>query len=83
MGVGNEHQIDVGQMVMGQAGMAQSPRDKQPIGPVGVHQNISMGSLDQEGGVADPRDAELSGFKPRKNGGGTIAMAPPGRKKSW
>jgi len=82
VGVGDEHQINVGQMVMCQAGMAQSPGDKQPIGPVGVHQNVSMGSLDQERGVADPGDAELSRFEPGKNRGGTVAMAPSGGKKS-
>jgi hypothetical protein len=41
-----------------------------------------MGSLNQEGSVADPGDADLACFKFRKDGGKMLACTPLARKKS-
>lgn len=75
MGVGDKNQVDVGQMMMRETGMAQSADHQEPIGPVGVDQDIAVGSLNQKGGMADPGEANLPGLGLREDGSGAIAMA--------
>ena len=55
--------------------MTQSAGDKQPIGPVGIHENVSVRPLDEERGVTNPSDADLFWFELGKDGAGTVAMA--------
>jgi hypothetical protein len=74
MGMGDEDEVDVGQMVMRQAGVPQATDDEEPVGPVGIDENVSMGPLNQERCVPDPGEANLTGFQSGKDGGSSIAM---------
>ena len=82
MGVRDENEVDGGKVVVGESGVAEPPNDKKPVGPVRIDKNVAMGSLNQEGSVADPGDADLACFKFRKDGGKMLACAPLARKKS-
>jgi uncharacterized membrane protein YvbJ len=82
MGVGDENKVDGGKVVVGESSVTKAPNDKKPVGPVRIDKNVAMGSLNQEGSVADPGDADLAGFKFRENGGEMLASAPLSRKKS-
>ena len=82
MGVGDENKVDGGKVVVGESSVAEAPNDKKPVGPVRIDKNVAMGSLNQKGGVADPGDADLAGFKFRKDGRKMLACAPLARKKS-
>jgi hypothetical protein len=81
VGVGDEHEVDVGQMMMGEAGMAEAADHQQPVSPVGVDQNVAVGPLNQEGGVTDPGDADLAVLQFGKKGCWAVAMAPLAGKK--
>ncbi len=82
MGMSDENEVDGGKVVVVQPGVAKTPNDKKPVGPVGIDKNVAMGSLNQKGGVANPRDANLACFKFRKDGGKLLACTPLARKKS-
>ncbi len=82
MGVGDENKVDGGKVVVGESSVAEASNDKKPVGPVRIDKNVAMGSLNQEGSVADPGDADLACFKFRKDGGKMLASAPLARKKS-
>ncbi len=81
MGMSDENEVDGGKVVVVQPGVAEAPNDKKPVGPVGIDKNVAMGSLNQKGGVANPRDANLACFKFRKEGRKPLACAPLARKK--
>jgi len=76
MGVGDEHQVDVGQVVMGQTGMAKAADDEQPIRPVGIDKDVGFGALDQKGRMANPSQTNLPVFQLGKNRLGTVAVSP-------
>jgi hypothetical protein len=82
MGVRDENKVDGGKVVVGESSVTKAPNDKKPVGPVRIDKNVAMGSLNQEGSVADPGDADLAGFKFRKDGRKMLACAPLARKKS-
>ena len=82
MGMSDENEVDGGKVVVGESSVAEAPNDKKPVGPVRIDKNVAMGSLNQEGSVADPGDADLACFKFRKDGGKLLACAPLARKKS-
>ena len=82
MGVRDENKVDGGKVVVGESSVTKAPNDKKPVGPVGIDKNVAMGSLNQEGSVADPGDADLACLKFRKDGGKMLACAPFARKKS-
>ena len=60
MGVGDEHEVDVGQVVDVEAGVLDALEDLQPLGPDRVDEDAGARGLDEEGGVADPGDADLA-----------------------
>lgn len=60
MRVGDEHQINVGEMVVSQSGVTKSSYDQQPVGPIWIDEDIAMWTLNQKGGVPDPGDGNLS-----------------------
>ena len=82
MGVGDENKVDGGKVVVGESSVAEASNDKKPVGPVRIDKNVAMGSLNQEGSVADPGNADLACFKFRKDGRKMLPCAPLARKKS-
>lgn len=82
MSVGDEHQINVGEMVMSQSGVTKSSYDQQPVGPIWIDEDIAVWTLNQKGGVPDPGDGNLSLPQFRKNGGSVGSVAPLAGKKS-
>jgi len=67
---------------MGEAGMAEAADHQQPVGPVWIHENVAMGTLDQKGGMADPSQTHLPGLEFGKDRGGSVPMAPLAGEKS-
>lgn len=59
MGVGDEDEVDVGEVVELESGVLDAFDDFEPLGPVGVDEDGGAGGLDEEGGVAGPGDADL------------------------
>lgn len=81
VGMGDENQVDIRQVMAGQARMPKTTDDQKPIGPVRIHQDVSLGPLNQERGVSDPGDADLPVLWLWENRGLPVAMAPfPGEK---
>jgi hypothetical protein len=80
MGMGDQDQVNVRQMFNGQPGMAQSPDDQHPIGPIGVDQNIMLVSLNQKGGMSDPGQPNLARVDFRKDGTVTRLPSFPGEE---
>lgn len=68
MGVGDEDEIDIWEVIKRNAGMFLAPDDPEPIGPIRIDQNIESRGLNKKRGVPDPGQAELVGFEFRKNG---------------
>jgi len=81
VGVGDENQIDRGEVMVGKSGMAQSTDHKKPVRPVRVDQNVPLMALDEEGCVTDPRDADLALAEFWENGGRSVPMAAFSGKK--
>jgi hypothetical protein len=81
MSVGNQNKVDGGEVVMGQAGVAESANDKEPVGPVRVDENVCLRGLDEKRGMADPGDAKLPFFQFGKDGRGSVPMTPLTSKK--
>ena len=59
MSVRDQHQINIGQVIKGQARSFESLDDNQPIGPIRVDQDIESLRLQQERGMPNPRDSHL------------------------
>ncbi len=59
VGVGDEDEIDGGEVVKLEAGVLDALDDLEPLGPVWVDEDAVLGGLDKEGGVADPGDADF------------------------
>ena len=81
MGVGDENQIDRGEVMVGESGVAQTAHHEKPVGPVRIHQNVCLMALNEEGGMSDPRDADLPLAEFWKNGGRSVPMAAFSGKK--
>ena len=48
MGVGDQDEINVGKVMMGQPRMPKSPDHQNPIRPVRIHQDVAAGSLEEK-----------------------------------
>lgn len=81
MGMSDENEVDGGKVVVGESSVAEAADDEKPVGPVGIDENISVGTLDQKRGVANPGDTDFSCFELRKDGGKVIALTSLPRKK--
>ena len=62
MRVRQQHEIDWRQIINLQAGTLDTFQHEQPIGKVGVDQDIQVGELDQEGCMPDPGDGHFAGL---------------------
>ena len=62
--------------------MPKAANHEQPVGPVGVDQNVAVRPLNQEGSVTDPGDADLAMFQFRKKRCLAIAVTPLAGEKS-
>ena len=82
MGMSDENEVDGGKVVVGESSVAEAADDEKPVGPVGIDENISVWTLNQKRGVANPGDTDLSCFELRKDRGKMLASAPLARKKS-
>ena len=79
--MGDEDEVDVGKMVVGQAGVAETADHEEPVRPIGVHENVSVWPLNEERGVADPGEADLAVLELGKNRSGAVVMTPFARKE--
>ena len=61
VGVGEEDEVDGGEVGDTDAGAALATQDDQAGGEDGVDEDVFAGELEEEGGVADEGDAELRG----------------------
>ncbi len=68
MRVGDEDEVDVGQVGDGEAGALEPLDDDEPVGPVGIDEDVVPRRLDEERGVADPGDGDLAGLEFGENG---------------
>ena len=75
VGVGDENQINRGEVMVGKSGMAQAADHEEPVGPVRVDQNVPLVALNEEGCMTDPCDADLPLPEFWENGGRSVPMA--------
>ena len=68
-------------MMMREAGMAEAADHQQPVGPIGINQNVPVGTLDQKGSVPDPGDTDLAVLQFWKERRLAVVMAAFARKK--
>jgi hypothetical protein len=59
MGVRDQNQVDGGKVAKRDSGMFDALDDLQPLRPIRVDEDTVLGSLNKEGGVPDPRHANL------------------------
>ena len=81
MGMSDENEVDGGKVVVRESCVAETADDEKPVGPVGIDENISVWTLDQKRGVANPGDTDLPCFELGKDGGKVIALTSLPRKK--
>ena len=62
VGMGQQHQVNRRQILDLQAGTFDPLEQEQPVGEVRVNQDVEIGELDQERGVANPGDGHLAVF---------------------
>jgi hypothetical protein len=67
VGVRNEHEVDVRQVVDGQPGALEPPDDDEPVGPVRVDEDVVPRRLDEERRMADPGQADLAALELGEN----------------
>jgi len=60
MGVGDENEVDAGEVVEMDAGMFDAFNDFKPASPVGVDEKVESADLHEERGVPDPGDADFA-----------------------
>ena len=68
-------------MMVREAGMAEAADHQQPVGPIGINQNVPVGTLDQKGSVPDPGDTDLAMLQFWEERRLAVAMAAFARKK--
>jgi len=73
MSVGQEDEIDGGQMLDAKARAFDAFEKEQPVGEVRIDQDVEIGELDEKGGVANPGDCYLTFAQ---FGKGRLAMLP-------
>ena len=81
MGMGDQNKVNRGEVVMSQSGVAESSNNEEPVGPVGVDENVCLRCLDQKRGMADPGDTELPFFQFGKDGWDSVPLAPLASEK--
>ena len=70
----DQHKIDGRQVVDLHTGLLDAFDDFEPLGPIGINQNAVLGRLNQERGMTDPCDADLSLLEFRENGLGKAPL---------
>jgi len=60
VGVGQEDEIDGRQVFDAQAGAFDAFEEEEPVGEIGVNQDVQVGELDQKRGMADPGEGDLA-----------------------
>ncbi len=60
VGVGHEHDIDGGQVVQLQSGLAQALENEEPSGEVGVDHNVHPTHLQKKAGMPDEGNAQFA-----------------------
>ena len=63
VGVGQQDQVNGGEVLDLEAGSFDALEQKEPVGEVGINQNIEVGKLEEEGGMTDPGDGDLAGVQ--------------------
>ena len=63
MRVRNHHDVDGRQVADANPGPAQPLEDEDPLGVVGIDNEIVSAHLDEEAGMPDEGDAHLAGFR--------------------
>lgn len=81
VGVGNEHEIDIGKMIAVKTRIAKSFKDGEPVGPVRVDEDVCLGRLNQKGRMPNPGDADLFAQKFWENRGGYYPGSASGGKE--
>lgn len=74
MGMGDEDEIDGGEVVVEKTSVTEAADHEEPVGPVWIDEDIGLRSLQKKRGVANPGEADLAFFKLWKDGGSTVTM---------
>jgi len=83
VGVGNENEVDRGEVMVGKTCVTEASNHQEPICPIGIDKNIGLGGLNEKGGVTNPGDANLTFFQFWKYGGSAVAMPTLAGKEGW
>ncbi len=75
VGVGDQHEVDRGKVVVGESRMSQAAHDQEPIGPIWIDQDIGLRGLNQKRSMSDPGDANLAFFELREKRRCALAMS--------
>lgn len=75
VGVGEQDQVCLRQITDAQAGVFLALHEEEPIGEVGVDQEVRVRPLDEEGGVSDPGDPDLSAGEAGEGGLAALALS--------
>ena len=81
MGMGDQNKVNGGEVVMSQAGVAESSNNEEPVGPGRVDENVCLRCLDQKRSMADPGDTELPFFQFGKDRRDSVPLAPLASEK--
>lgn len=73
--VGEEDEVNAREVLDFQAGAFDAFEEEEPVGEVGVDEDVEVGELDEEGGVADPGDGDLARGQFGEDGGLVLAGA--------
>ena len=73
--VGDENQVDGRKIVNFEAWLLDAFDNLEPLRPIGIDEDAVLRGLDEEGGVTDPRDADLAGGEIGEGGLDFCAMA--------
>src|SRR6267154_771660 len=60
VGVGQQDEIDGRQVLDAEAGTFDALEEEEPVGEIGVNEDVQVGELDEERGVADPGEGDLT-----------------------
>jgi hypothetical protein len=74
--VREQNQIDGREILDFQAGTFDAFEQEQPVGKIGVDEDVEIGELNEEGRVTDPGDRHFAVFQFWKNGPAMLAGAP-------
>jgi hypothetical protein len=63
VGMGDQHEIDGGEVAELDPGMLDAFNDLEPFCPIGIDEHAVLGGLNEKGCMSDPGDAKLAGRK--------------------